>query len=166
MEIVRRTLNLSFYLLLFSAMLSALLTALNVIVYTGFHFVAMVLAILTVLFSAVKGDRSGRGFIKNLLFYALLIAVILMADFITVLLNPRERQTQYISPGGTNTIIMAYDFVSRPILYRKHNAMMMTSIPFSIGAGYTETVNHRVVWLSETKIQLEDDDGQTWIVEL
>lgn len=67
-----------------------------------------------------------------------------------------EKDT-YASPQGTNTIIVQYDFMSRPTVYKKRWLWdkELWSYP---GSGFMETVHFDVEWLSEDKIRLSYDD--------
>jgi hypothetical protein len=63
----------------------------------------------------------------------------------------------HVSPQGTNTIVVQYDLMSRPTVYKKHWLWdkELWSYP---GSGFMETVHFDVEWLSEDKIRLRYDD--------
>lgn len=80
-----------------------------------------------------------------------------------------EEET-HVSPQGTNTIIVQYDFMSRPTVYKKYWLWdkELWSYP---GNGFMETVHFDVEWLSEDKIRLSYDDkndkyDEAFIVEI
>lgn len=63
----------------------------------------------------------------------------------------------YTSPGGTNTIIVKYDLVCRPDVFKKGflRDKKLWSYP---GSGFMETVHFGVEWLSENQILLTYND--------
>lgn len=77
-----------------------------------------------------------------------------------------EEET-YVSLQSTNTIIVQYNFMSRPTVYKKHwlwdNELWVCS-----GSGFMETVHFDVEWLSEDKIRLSYDDkyDEEFIIEI
>ena len=66
-------------------------------------------------------------------------------------------QEVFTSPLGTNTIIVQYDFVCRPTVYKKRLVLdkKLWSYP---GSGFMESVHFGVEWLSEDRIQISYDD--------
>lgn len=98
-----------------------------------------------------------------------LLIIILIATciyFISTISDPRERRAEHISPNGSNTILIEYDYASRPSIYRKVNFLFMTPITFDFGAGYNETITHEIIWLSEDTFKLVDYTGSEWIVDI
>lgn len=71
-------------------------------------------------------------------------------------LSVSEREI-YTSPQGTNTIIVEYDHVCRPYVYRKtwFGKKHIWTYP---GGGFMETVSFELEWLSEDKIRMSYDD--------
>lgn len=67
-----------------------------------------------------------------------------------------EREV-FTSPGGTNTIILRYDFVCRPTVYKK-GLLWDKKIWDYPGSGFMETVHFGVEWLSENEFRLSYDD--------
>ena len=63
----------------------------------------------------------------------------------------------YLSPQGTNTIIIEYDHVCRPYVYQKawYGKREIWTYP---GSGFMETVSFDVEWLSEDQFRMTYDD--------
>ncbi len=63
----------------------------------------------------------------------------------------------YTSPQGTNTIIVEYDHVCRPYVYKKtwFGKKHIWTYP---GGGFMETVFFSVEWLSEDEVRMTYDD--------
>lgn len=87
----------------------------------------------------------------------IVLAVILIATGCLLRSCCNGEEETYASPQGTNTIIVQYDFMSRPTVYKKHWLWDkgLWSYP---GSGFMETVHLDVEWLSEDKIRLSYDD--------
>lgn len=66
-------------------------------------------------------------------------------------------QEEYTSPQGTNTIIVQYDFMSRPTVYKKQWLWDKQLWKYS-GSGFMGTVHFGVEWLSEDIIRIDYDD--------
>ena len=66
-------------------------------------------------------------------------------------------QEVFTSPNGTNTIIVKYDFVSRPTMYQK-GFLGNKKVWDYEGSGFMETVYFSVEWLSENQIRFSYDD--------
>ena len=66
-------------------------------------------------------------------------------------------QEVFTSPQKTRTIIVQYDFVSRPSVYKKtwFGKRKIWAYP---GSGFMETVHFGVEWLSENQVKLVYDD--------
>ncbi len=62
-------------------------------------------------------------------------------------------EEEFISPQGTNTVIVRYDNVSRPFVF--HNNKQIFAYPKS---GFMETVSFEIKWLSESRILLYNRD--------
>lgn len=149
-----------FFCLIGLTLLAAVLSAFSLLAIPSSRFYVLILAIVTI---ALGASFDFRETAKAAL-AALLIVICIY--FISLTLDPRERRQEYRSPAGENTIIIEYDHASRPFIYRRENALFMTPVPFDFGPGYNETVNHRVLWLSETQVELTDNDGGQWIVDI
>lgn len=63
----------------------------------------------------------------------------------------------YTSPQGTNAIIVKYDFVSRPAVFKK-GLLRDEKIWSYPNSGFMETVHFGVEWLTENQIRLTYDD--------
>ena len=63
----------------------------------------------------------------------------------------------FVSPQGTNTIIIEYDHVCRPYVYKKtwYGKREIWTYPKS---GFMETVSFGVEWLSEAQFRMIYDD--------
>lgn len=63
----------------------------------------------------------------------------------------------YVSPQGTNTVIVEYDHVSRPYVYQKTWFGKRKIWTYPKG-GFMETVSFGVEWLSENQFSMTYDD--------
>jgi len=68
-----------------------------------------------------------------------------------------DGQEIHTSPEGTNTLVICYDFVCRPTIYKK-GWLRNKKIWDYPGRGFMETVRFNVEWLSEDKIRFTYDD--------
>lgn len=66
-------------------------------------------------------------------------------------------QEVFTSTQGTNTIIVQYDFMSRPTVYKKR-LLLDKELWAYPGSGFMETVHFNVEWLSEDKFRISYDD--------
>lgn len=94
-----------------------------------------------------------------------ILYVLLAAVIILILFSVRgcyhaigsAEQEIYTSPEGSNTIIVRYDMMSRPSVYKKMRFRKKKIWKYP-GSGFMETVHFGVEWLSEDEIRLEYDD--------
>lgn len=86
----------------------------------------------------------------------ILLMVIYLCRSCYNILNNAEQEI-YTSPEETNTIIVQYDILCRPTIYKKTwlGKQKVWSYP---GSGFMETVHFGVEWLSESKIRVTYDD--------
>lgn len=68
-------------------------------------------------------------------------------------------ELSYASPQGTNRIIVKYDFMSRPSIF-KRGFLRDKKIWEYGGSGFMETVTFHVEWISENEICFSYDDIQ------
>ena len=66
-------------------------------------------------------------------------------------------QEVFTSPQSTNTIIVQYDFVCPPTVYKKRLVWDKKLWEYP-GSRFMETVHFNVEWLSEDKIRISYDD--------
>lgn len=85
----------------------------------------------------------------------LLLAIGLCWSCYNIFVN--TEQEIFTSPQGTNTIIVQYDFMSRPTVYKKR-LLWDKELWAYPGSGFMETVHFNVEWLSEDKIRISYDD--------
>ena len=85
----------------------------------------------------------------------LLLAIGLCRSCYNIFVN--TEQEIFTSPHGTNTIIVQYDFMSRPTVYKKR-LLWDKELWAYPGSGFMETVHFNVEWLSEDKIRISYDD--------
>lgn len=85
----------------------------------------------------------------------LLLAIGLCRGCYNIFVN--AEQEIFTSPRGTNTIIVQYDFMSRPTVYKKRLLWDKELWEYP-GSGFMETVHFNVEWLSEDKIRISYDD--------
>lgn len=85
----------------------------------------------------------------------LLLAIGLCRSCYNIFVN--TEQEIFTSPQGTNTIIVQYDFMSRPTVYKKRLLWDKELWEYP-GSGFMETVHFNVEWLSEDKILISYDD--------
>lgn len=97
---------------------------------------------------------------KKIIKYSLLLTAILIIIFLyrscAPFFGPSEELT-YTSPKGTNTIVVKYDFVSRPSVYIKGRFRDKKIWDYP-NNGFMETVHFHVEWISENQILLEYND--------
>ncbi len=68
-------------------------------------------------------------------------------------------QTDYFSsPNGRTHILVKYDFVSRPTVYKKEGLIFNKKLWSYEGAGFTETVWFEPEWISDTEFIFRYDD--------
>lgn len=85
----------------------------------------------------------------------LLLAIGLCRSCYNIFVN--TEQEIFTSPQGMNTIIVQYDFMSRPTVY-KMRLLWDKELWAYPGSGFMETVHFNVEWLSEDKIRISYDD--------
>lgn len=69
-----------------------------------------------------------------------------------------DSEFTYTSPQGTNVIIVKYDFVSRPSVF-KRGLLWDKKLWEYPSPGFTETVVFGVEWISEDQIRFTYDDS-------
>ncbi|MCI9081509.1 MAG: hypothetical protein HFI70_04160 [Lachnospiraceae bacterium] len=98
--------------------------------------------------------------IKNSLKYISLLMILLLLIFFCRSCASSfgyEDEEVYTSPQGTNTIVVKYDFVCRPDVFKK-GWLWEKKIWSYPNSGFMESVHFGVEWLSENQIRLEYDD--------
>lgn len=106
-----------------------------------------------------------RKYIKCILILAITLLVIFLLRSCNHIFLSTEQQ-KFTSPSGTNTIIIQYDFVSRPTIYRK-GLIWDKKIWEYEGSGFMETVYFNVEWLSENQIRFSYDEfDEEYIITL
>lgn len=98
----------------------------------------------------------------------LLLAIGLCRSCYNIFVN--TEQEIFTSPQGTNTIIVQYDFMSRPTVYKKRLLWDKKLWEYP-GSGFMETVHFNIKWLSEDKIRISYDDkndeyNEEFIIEI
>lgn len=96
---------------------------------------------------------------KNITKYLLALAILLLAILAFQSYAPPfgyDKEVTYTSPEGTYTIVIKYDYVSRPDVFTKGLLWdrMIWDYP---NPGFMETVRFDVEWLSENQILLHND---------
>ncbi len=86
--------------------------------------------------------------------FVLMIVLLLWGGYRIVAVAEEEI---FVSPEGTNTIIVRYDLVCRPTIYKK-GLLLRKKIFDYPGNGFTETVHFGVEWLAEDRIRFTYDD--------
>lgn len=92
--------------------------------------------------------------------YMILLAVILLVVWLYRSCSPflgYAEEIIYTSPEGTNTIVVKYDLVSRPDVYKKEGRRDIKIWGYE-NPGFMETVHFEVEWLSENQIRLSYDN--------
>lgn len=85
-------------------------------------------------------------------------ALLCMLAFIPVLSGCSSGQEQsFTSPSGNIQIIVKYDFVSRPTVYKKSSPFNQKIWSYE-GSGFTETVYFQEEWISENEFMFRYDD--------
>lgn len=146
-------LKLSFWTLFGLALTSYILAFLCIIVSPKFNEVPKYLMFATILLGYIPGKEKRQSeaakIVYSLVYPVLWGALALLLCFFLTLGNTRERHEEYLSPNGEYIIVIEYDFVSAPHLYRKINSVFMTrqQIPGLFG-GINETYPCSLEWLS------------------
>lgn len=97
-----------------------------------------------------------RNYIKYRIFLCVCLLFILMLyGFYNTAAN--TQQIVYTSPKGTNTLLVRYDYVSRPTIYKK-GLLWNKKIWEYNNSGFMETVYFNLEWLSENQIRFTYDD--------
>lgn len=107
--------------------------------------------------SAKRGRmKSRRIAIKHIVLLAAFFLVICFCRGCCSALFVSYREI-HTSPQGTNTVIVEYDHVCRPYVYKKtwYGKKHIWTYP---GGGFMETVSFGVEWLSEDEIRMTYDD--------
>ena len=82
-----------------------------------------------------------------------LLALIISATMLLSLSACSNRQEKYSSPNGENTIIVEYDFVSRPHVIYNGDVIWKYE-----GSGFNEEVFFQVEWIDEDTVKLIYND--------
>lgn len=155
-----------FFALLLLALCALVLSGLNVVVFPAFRHAPFLLAAAAAVLGLAIWFVPKRSWLATLFVGLALLGGLFALDQLALFLNPREGHFEAVSPSGERTLVVEYDYVSRPSLYLKQNRFFMKPLPLDFGPGYNETVIHRVVWLSESTLLLEDPYGEQWEVDL
>lgn len=93
-----------------------------------------------------------RGWIKYIVVLAAVFMIFFLLRGCCDALFVAKREV-YTSPQGTNTIIIIYDHVCRPYVYKKtwFGKKEIWTYP---GSGFMETVYFDVEWLSENQFRM------------
>lgn len=87
------------------------------------------------------------------------IAVILASSAVLLSNFSVSGQTDsFSSPNGKTHILVKYDFVSRPTVYKKEGLIFNKKLWSYEGAGFTETVWFEPEWISDTEFIFRYDD--------
>ncbi len=97
-----------------------------------------------------------RKAVQCLLLLAIFLLIISLSRGCYHLFIDAEEEV-FTSPGGTNTIVVQYDLVCRPTIYKK-GMLWNQKIWDYPGSGFMETVHFGVEWLSEEEIRFTYDD--------
>lgn len=87
-------------------------------------------------------------------FIAIVIAALLLRSALDTISFEKSFDSTYTSPLGTRTILVRYDYVSRPSVFINGERLF-----YYTGTGFNETVSWGVTWISEQQIILSYDDS-------
>ncbi|MGL5456502.1 MAG: hypothetical protein ACRDB3_16645 [Citrobacter telavivensis] len=140
--------------LLCALMLISLIVAANgLVIFTWFHRVPPMLLVLCSLIILPAG--AGIFWRILMLISACFIAILLY--WLLLFFAPREFQREFVSLSGETHLVIEYDHASRPSLYSRHSIFMIPiATPDLVGS--TEVMAWRVEWLSEDEIRLHLPD--------
>ncbi|MBJ9135938.1 hypothetical protein [Citrobacter farmeri] len=142
-----------FWLLCALMLLSLIVAANSLVVFTWFHRIPPVLLVLCSLVILPVG--SGIFWRILTLVPACFIAILLY--WLLLFFAPREFQREFASPSGEKHLVIEYDHASRPSLYSRHSIFMIPiATPDLVGS--TEIIVWRVEWLSDDEIRLYPPD--------
>lgn len=133
--------------------------------YAPFFFLA-IFVVLLVISPVLEGERDrAQGANMSALKVTVIAVVTVIAiavgailyRFATELVFPRKRHTEFISPQGTNTVIIEYDHLSRPKIYRKVAGVFQVKTPTQVNdSGYISLLNeprtYTVHWENENEV--------------
>lgn len=97
-----------------------------------------------------------RRYIRYLVTAVFVLMIVLLFRGCCRIAAVAEEET-FVSPEETNTIIVCYDHVCRPTVYKKGRLFRKKIFDYP-GSGFMETVHFGVEWLSEDRIRLTYDD--------
>jgi len=95
--------------------------------------------------------------IKQIILFLIAAGIFVFLPRCSTILFGYEEEEVHTSPEGTNTVIVKYDLVSRPDVFKK-GRLWDKKIWDYPGKGFMETVHFGVEWLSESEILLTYDD--------
>lgn len=86
--------------------------------------------------------------------------LLLLAIFLLLTADePWKERERFVSPQKTNTIVVEYDFISRPTVY-KEIWLWKKKIWTYEGGGFNEELRFQVEWLSENLIRFRYQDNR------
>lgn len=157
----RNIIKILYFILIFIGIVCMVIVFSKPLAVTWFHWSFPLIFSLAVLLKAfdnsgeTQGEESSLLYgLKKVIVSALALVVIWVVAFLAFLLQPRDRQQIIQSPQGSNTIVLEYDLVSRPKLYRKKDGLFLTPIPLKTSSGYNESVEATINWLSEEEFEV------------
>lgn len=140
--------------LLCALMLISLIIAANgLVIFTWFHRVPPVLLVLCSLVIL----PAGAGIFWRILTLLSACFIAILLYWLLLFFAPREFQREFVSLSGETHLVIEYDHASRPSLYSRHSIFMIPiATPDLVGS--TEVMAWRVEWLSEDEIRLHLPD--------
>lgn len=111
-----------------------------------------------------------RGQMKKICFVGVMVLFCILSLYLSGIDRGRNAEI-YTSPDGTNTVIMEYDWVSRPKIYKK-TWYGKTKIWQYEGSGFMESVGFSVDWVTDKEIRVyyepyeEEQEMEEYFVEM
>lgn len=90
----------------------------------------------------------------SITFIAIAVAAVLFRGCADTMSYEKRFDSAYTSPLGTRTILVRYDYVSRPSVFINGERLF-----YYKGRGFNETVSWGVTWASEQQIVLSYNDS-------
>lgn len=156
---MKRACLVFFYIFAVLSILTNFLALSNVFINPEFNKIAVTCLYLMTLFGFFAGFRKDRKAGGQIAYCTLL--PILLFGLVTLIsfcfygiLNPRQQHEEYLSPNGTHTLIMEYDFMDHPIVYEKKNQWMMKKVYGSRASNYLQSSHFMIDWISEDRFRI------------
>lgn len=159
----KKRFQMGFIVLLSLCLVTASMAFQQMVIWPKFGLVPLVLAYGAIVLWIVGYSRRGMpaGCASLLLF-----VLVTMIFFAGLLANPRQKHTEYRSPGGKHTVITETDAADRPAVYLKRGIFMTPLLDESLMPYYNETLASWVHWVDDDCFVLITGSEEAWIYSI